>query len=81
MKACSYASCAVRRHWEGGVDLHTFITSALRTMSGQSHVSSPWSLEIEARLDGCGWEYKWWAVVSAVMNRGVARRAENLLTS
>ena len=24
---------------------------------------------------------KWWAVVSAAMNRGVARSAENLLTS
>lgn len=88
MGACSYASYAVRIHWGGGVELHSFFTLALRRVSGQTHVSAALPLEIESsvdtRLDWMGAaEYtdKWRAVVSTVMNRGVERSAWDFLTS
>jgi hypothetical protein len=47
MQACSYASYAVRIHWEGEVELHSFFTS----VSGQSHVAAALPLEIEPSVD------------------------------
>jgi len=84
MQACSYASYIVRRHWEGEVQLHSFFTSALRRVSGQIHVPAALPLEIESSL-GTSLEAEgtdtWRAVVSMVMNRGVARSTGNFLTS
>ena len=83
MQACSYAYYVVRRHWEGDVELHSFFTSALRRVSGQI-VPAALPLDIESSVDTSleveGTD-KWRAVVSTVMNRGVARSTGNFLTS
>jgi hypothetical protein len=84
MQACSYASYVVRRHCEGEVELYSFVTSALRRVSVHVpiHVPAALPLEIESSvatsLEAEGTD-KWRAVVSTVMNRGVARSTGNFL--
>jgi hypothetical protein len=76
MQARSYASYVVRRHWEGEVELHSFVTSALRRVNEPIHVPAALPLDIEPSVDTSleaeGTD-KWRAVVSTAMNRGVAR--------
>jgi len=84
MQVCSYTSYVVRIHWEGEEELHSFFTSTLRRVSGQIHVPAALPLEIESSVDTsleAEDTDKWRAVVSMVMNRGVALSAGNFLTS